>query len=65
MVKEGTSFNRFLVEVKRANLEQINLDGKTALHDAAQFSNFEIVDYLIKRGEFSFPNQCTLTYEFL
>ncbi|CAL8100952.1 unnamed protein product [Orchesella dallaii] len=41
---------RYLVEEENANLEKINLEGKTALHDAAQFSQLEIVEYLLSKG---------------
>lgn len=41
---------RFLVEEEGANLELINLDGKTALHDAAQFTQPEVLTYLLGKG---------------
>lgn len=33
------------------SLEQANFDGKRPLHDAAQFSQFKCVEYLISQGK--------------
>lgn len=44
-------FLRYFVEEEGANIEQLNKEGKTALHDAAQFSNAVIVQYLLHRGK--------------
>ncbi|XP_021967730.1 ankyrin repeat domain-containing protein 16-like isoform X1 [Folsomia candida] len=41
---------KYFVEEEGANIEQLNKEGKTALHDAAQFSNAVIVQYLLHRG---------------
>lgn len=43
---------RFLHENLKMNLEQTNFDGKRPLHDAAQFSHLDCVEYLLNNGKF-------------
>lgn len=42
------------MEEEGASLELINFDGKTCLHDAAQFSQLAVLNYLLSKG--SNPN---------
>lgn len=48
-------FFRYLVERKGACIDLRNNNRKTPLHDAAQFSQYEIVEYLINQGTEHFP----------
>jgi len=41
---------RFLVEEKGASIEKTNCEGKTPLHDAALFSNYPVLKYLLDTG---------------
>ncbi|XP_032777373.2 ankyrin repeat domain-containing protein 16 isoform X2 [Daphnia magna] len=43
-------FLKYLHEEGGMSLEQANFDGKRPLHDAAQFSQFKCVEYLISQG---------------
>lgn len=42
--------HRFLVEELDGNIEVADFDGKTPLHDGAQFSHVDVVRYLISKG---------------
>lgn len=43
---------RYLYEDGGMSLNQTNADGKRPLHDAAQFSHLNCVQYLIQQGIF-------------
>lgn len=46
---------RYLVEDEGANVEQLNKEEKAVLHDAAQFSNFAVVQFLLQKGNYKMP----------
>lgn len=60
-----SSIFRYLVEGKGASVDLRNNNRKTPLHDAAQFSQYEVVEYLINRGTFSCMNLTQQNHQFL